>query len=360
LIQRFKKIFLVIKKIFHFNISKKISGLKIVLRERGFLISCLIDNYFSYSLKPKNSSDFNLVTTSKYKKNKYAIILQGPIGGESDFLYETVKIYKKIFPNCKIILSTWNNESPNIIEKLKKEDIEILLNKMPENNGNGNLNLQLKSTYEGIKLSKTFESDFVLKTRTDCRIMKPNTLDYLKSLMDNFPVKENSIVNGRLIANSIATCKYRIYGLTDICVFGTIKDVERFFFYENEEDMIKKYKFPDNKLINETHIKAEILLTARYLIKIGHELQWTLEDWWLALKKYFCVVSSSEIDFFWKKYEWQYEQKLSRSYSEKSNRLIEHSDWLSLYSSKELNWNSLGFQEKWEENNGIIKKKSLF
>ncbi len=360
MIQKFKKIFLIIKKIFHFNISKKISGLKIVLRERGFIISCLIDNYFSYSLKPKVSSNFNLVSTSSYKKNKYVIILQGPIGDEANFVHETVKIYNKIFPNCNIILSTWDHENENIIKKIKKENIEILLNKVPEKNGNGNLNLQLKSTHEAIKLSKTFSSEFVLKTRTDCRIMKPNTLDYLQSLIENFPVVGNPSVDGRLIANSIATCKYRIYGLTDICIFGSTRDVERFFFYENEEDIIKNYNFPKNRLINETHLKTEILLTARYLLKIGHDLKWSLDDWWLALKKYFCIVSSSEIDFFWKKYEWQYEQKLSRSYGEKSNRLIEHSDWFSLYSGKELNWSSLGFKEKWEEKNGIIKKKSIF
>ena len=50
-------------------------------------------------------------------------------------------------------------------------------------------------------------------------------------------------------------------------------------------------------MINETHLKTEILLTARYLLQIGHELKWSLEDWWLALKNYFCIVSSSEIDF---------------------------------------------------------------
>ena len=69
-------------------------------------------------------------------------------------------------------------------------------------------------------------------------------------MIENFPVKGNPSVDGRLIANSIATCKYRIYGLTDICVFGLTRDVERFFFYEDEEDIIKNYNFPKNRLIN--------------------------------------------------------------------------------------------------------------
>ena len=359
MIKYLKKLSQLLKRIFHFNLSKKISGLKIISKERGFIISFLFDNYFSFVLKPKKSDNFNLVSTSKYQNNKFAIIIQGPIDHEDEFTLETVKIYKKIFPNIKIILSTWNNEKQSIIDKFKRENVEIILNEIPKIKGNGNLNLQLKSTYEAINLSKNMKLDYILKTRTDCRIMKPNTLDYLLSLHESFPVKGNDIVDGRLIASSIATCKYRIYGLTDICVFGALKDVEKFFLYEEEQEIIEKYKFPKNKIINETHIKTEILLTARYLKNIGHELNWTLEDWWSCLSKYFCVVSSSEIDFFWKKYNWQYEQRLSRSYSKKSNRLIEHSDWFSLYNKKDLNWSSLEYKEKWEENNGIIKKKSL-
>ena len=132
-------------------------------------------------------------------------------------------------------MSTWNSEKQSIIDKFKRENIEILLNEIPKTKSNGNLNLQLKSTYEAIKLSKNMKLDYILKTRTDCRIMKPNTLDYLLSLHESFPVKKN-IVDGRLIASSIATCKYRIYGLTDICVFGTLKDVEKFFYMKKARD----------------------------------------------------------------------------------------------------------------------------
>ena len=129
MIQKLKQIFLIIKKIFHFNISKKISGLKIVLKEKGFIISFLVDNYFSYSLKPKVSSNFNLVSTSSYKKNKFAIILQGPIGDEGNFVQETVKIYNKIFPNCKIILSTWDHENEKVIKKIKMKILKYYLTK---------------------------------------------------------------------------------------------------------------------------------------------------------------------------------------------------------------------------------------
>ena len=355
-----KKIYNKIFNNLHFNLSKKISGIKIIRKEYGFILSFLSHNFLSFTLRPKKSDDFNLISTSKYEKNKFGIILQGPMGEDGLFALETIKIYKRIFPDCKIILSTWENENKNLIEKIKSLNIDIILNKIPDSPGNGNINLQLKSTYEAIRLCKNNKIEYAFKTRTDCRVLKPNTLDYLESLIEKFPADENNFTKFRIIANSIATCKYRIYGLTDICLFGKTDDMENFFFYEDEETIIKKYNFPKNKLINQTHLKAEILLTSRYLIKIGHKLDWTLEDWWLVLKKYFCIVSSSEIDFFWKKYNWQYEQKLARTYFHKSHRLIEHSDWFSLYTGKNLNWGNLDYKEKWEFSKGKVIKKSIF
>ena len=360
MINKIKKIFKKINESFKFHLSKKISGLKIVHKEYGFILSYLSHNYFSFVLRPKKSYDFNLVTTSKYKRNKFAIILQGPLGEDGLFLIETIKIYKKIFPNCRLVLSTWNTENKKLIENIKLLDIDIILNDLPQSPGNGNINYQLKNTFEAIKYCKTKNVEYIFKTRTDCRVLKPNTLDYLESIIEKFPAENNKLTKFRIIANSIATCKYRIYGLTDICLFGKTEDIENFFYYEDELEIIKKNNFPKNKLVNETHIKAEILLTARYLKKIGHNLEWTLEDWWLVLKKYFCVVSAAEIDFFWKKYNWQYEQKLSRSYSSKSNRLIEFSDWFSLYSDKSLNWGDINYKEKWEEIEGKVYKKSIF
>ena len=85
------------------------------MKEKGFIISFLVDNYFPYSLKPKVSSNFNLVSTSIYKKNKFTIILQGPIGDEGNFVHETVKIYNKIFQIVKLFY-TWDHENEKVIK----------------------------------------------------------------------------------------------------------------------------------------------------------------------------------------------------------------------------------------------------
>ena len=141
-------------------------------------------------------------------------------------------------------------------------------------------------------------------------------------------------ISERILAGNIATCMFRTYGLTDIILFGRTELMEKYFFYEEEDEIISKYSFPKTRIINETVIRAEILLCARYLKNINHELVWSVNDWWNCLNKYFCIFSCEEIDFFWKKYHWEYEKKLSRSYGQKMNRLVDFSDRLNKFRDK--------------------------
>ena len=51
--------------------------------------------------------------------------------------------------------------------------------------------------------AKSLNCKFVLKTRTDCRIYKPNILKFLKSLILQFPGKD---ISERILAGNVATC----------------------------------------------------------------------------------------------------------------------------------------------------------
>ena len=241
----------------------------------------------------------------------------------------------------------------------------MIQNKIPRNSGTGNINLQLKSTSAGIELAKSEGIKYTLKTRTDCRIYKPNTFDYLESFLKTFPLHNKNfdgsyLPKSRIIATSIATCKFRIYGLTDICLFGHTSDIYKYFFFENEHEILARLELNDKKIINNTAIKSEMLLCIRYLAALNHSLKWSLDDWWFVLKEYFGIITSSEIDFFWKKYNWNFEQKLSRSFTFKSHRLVENSDWIALQSGKKLNWQKLDYQEKWSFEDGKFYKKSIY
>ena len=77
-------------------------------------------------MRPKIFEDFKLESTCEISE-KFAVIIQGPIQENNEFLKQTIKIYKKIFKNSLIIVSTWESEDKQVIEELKSENIHIIL-----------------------------------------------------------------------------------------------------------------------------------------------------------------------------------------------------------------------------------------
>lgn len=70
----------------------------------------------SFKILPK-IKDTNL--SLKYMVDNLAIVMQGPIRKEDNFTYNTVKYYRDIYPNAKVIVSTWIDEDANDIEKYR-------------------------------------------------------------------------------------------------------------------------------------------------------------------------------------------------------------------------------------------------
>ena len=340
---------------FVLNFSKKISGLPIAKKGFNFIISFSKSNFISYTIRPKYSKNFKLISTEKIDEKEFGIIIQGPINdkNELNFLKETLKIYKMIFPNTLIVISTWEN---SFTENLENEQyIKIHKTIKPVVPGMGNINFQIKSTSNAIKILKKEGIKNILKTRTDCRIMKPNLKSYFLSLQKTFVSANPS--SSRIFASNIATCKYRIYGLTDILLFGKTEEIELYFKDETEEDILKNHSF--RRIINETAVMSEILLCARYLENKEIKLNWTLDHWWQCLSKYFGIIDSNSIDLFWYKYDWNFEQRFTKNYLFKSSRSIEFCEWLSMYNDFELNLKAIDYKEKFlfdQKKNKITKK----
>ena len=72
--------------------------------------------------------------------------MQGPLMADYDFTYETLLIYLKTFlsnnANVIIILSTWENENPSLLARIKELGIEVVLSE-PVEGGVANLNKQI-------------------------------------------------------------------------------------------------------------------------------------------------------------------------------------------------------------------------
>ena len=339
------------------NLNKKIEHQSIINKESGFIIDNTKNNYLTYHLRPKKAEDFNLESTCKIDE-KIAIIIQGPIQEKFDFLKNTLEIYKKIFKNSIIIISTWKSEDIEKINTLKDENIYILFNDEPEKS-QSNIDHQIFSTNIALKFAMNHNAKYSIKTRADVRINKSNLETFFISLIKTFPVKSNSLIKSRIVVPSLITFKFRIFSLSDIVMFGETNDLLQYFDLELFRDGLKKFDLNEKELLkNETPVVAEIFLCARFMNKLDNSINWNLESWWDSLKNYFCIIDNSSLDLFWHKYDWNYEYRYIRTYSDKFARAIDFQDWLSLYNNSENNWRkSSDEHEKYDE---FLKLKNIF
>ncbi len=335
------------------DINKNIHGKKIVEINNKQKKTNI---FLSYSFRPKfEKNTFENITFQNNSENT-AIVIQGPIKDYEIFVIETIKIYLKIFPEALIILSTWEDEvNENFLNNTKNLNrFHLIQNKKP--NTKYNVNLQILSTFKALEFVLEKNCKFSLKTRTDCRIYNPNSIIFLKSLLQTFKIKENNLIKNRILASSIDTRLYRVYGLTDICLFSETKELYNYFKKESYEDSLEKLKIDLNKpIIKDTAVINEIFLCARYLSNLNYELDWTLDDWWKKCGELFCIFDTSSIDLFWYKYHWKYEQRFLSNYTSEFNQSLQYSDWLNLYNSNTGTYNKSN-QERWVFKNGLLEQ----
>jgi hypothetical protein len=266
-----------------------------------------------------------------------AIILQGPIIYKDNFTLESLKLYRSFYPEAIIVLSTWNGVNVNFINLISKINIHLIESTPPPMPGPFNINLQLVSTFNAIKYIEKYKVDYILKTRTDQRFYNINTLNYLHNLVINYSLtdkKHNQ--QSRIITCSMNTFKFRMYGVSDMFLFGTLSDIKKYFSVNLDlrENMFYK---PLNKLTLREYANynlCEIYLATNYLKLIGEELSWTLSDSFLKLKNHFCIIDQNSIDLYWEKYSMlEYRFKIYKDINLMEE--LTFNDWLLLYTSDE-------------------------
>ncbi len=342
-----------LKNFFLINLKKNIHGKRIISKERGLLFDLTFNNFVSYTIRPKKSKDI-IIEKNDYPNEDTAIIIQGNLDGLKNFTKETIEIYLKLFTSSTIILSTWDTDIDENFFNSYNDKIKIIINKKPKNIIHST-DLQTISTSSAVKLAKSLNIKFCLKTRTDCRIYKKNAITHLKDLLNTFPINPKfKDLESRVISCSVDTRKYRVYGFSDIMLFGTTKNIGNYFSDESFEDGLKKNNFGQYpSLMKDTAVLHEIFLCARFLKYSNISIDWTLEDWWRKCRDLFCVVDPSTIDLFWFKFHWKYEQRFLTNYTSDFTQSLQFSDWLNLYNNKDYKFDE-NLKEKWRIEGGVF------
>jgi len=266
---------------------------------------------------------------------KIAIVLQGPYIEKNNFTFQTIKRYRKIFPESILILSTWSVPE-NDKSYLKKIHVEIIINEKPIYFGIANVNLQIVSTKAGIHRAKKLGADYVLKTRTDQRIFNPNLLIYLDCMLDAFPLSHNyTNQHSRLVACSLNTFKLRMYGISDMFLFGHIHDMNLYW-----DVPLDNRKLDASIKLNtwKSHSNAqlsEVFFCTNYLRSLEREVEFTLEKSLKAIEEHFVIVDQNTIDLFWYKYTYDEDRYSHGMY----NSQLTFNDWLILHTNNNIVYN---------------------
>lgn len=285
--------------------------------------------YYTYWTRPKKAEN---VECESSIQPETAILIQGPIKYEDDFTFETVKLYKKMFPQSPLIVSTWSNEDKDVLRKIEEEGARVCLSDPPDPDSvqNYSVNLQLKNTKKGIELAKQEGYLFCAKTRSDQRIYSWNALSFCRKMIEMFPVEDKEEgIRGRILTTSMGTFDKRLYNISDLFLFGYTDDM--LLYYSCPEDLRdhRYEKHPDDFVEYSKLKTGEIWFSTCYMEAIGHKLLWTKQDSEEVMRDYFIIIDAESIDLFWAKYtkrEYRW-----RTYTNEGLKPITYSDWFLMY-----------------------------
>lgn len=290
--------------------------------------------FVTYHIRPAKSSAIGTRSDRVNHNKQLALILQGPIVRDGDFTLETLKLYRRHFGPTQIILSTWEDEDEKEIKRFKDLGIDILLNRKPAYGGQSNINLQIVSSRAGVEMAKESGAEYALKTRTDQRIYAPDVAHFLYNITEVFPVRgEDGLQKKRIVGVSLNTFKYRMYGMSDMLVYGHVEDMGR-YWDAPLDDRIFTEEFVESRgkslRVFANWCVCEVYLATGFLRKVGHVPEWTLADSWKAFSERFCVVDREQLDLFWPKYNrLEYRAVTYEEFNTKQE--LTFRDWLSIY-----------------------------
>lgn len=285
----------------------------------------------TYNLYPVTTDNYTLISDKqKIDRNKFGVLLQGPLKIKNDFTLETIKLYQKNFDGCPIVVSTWEGEDLETIKKIKRlNNVEVIQSPQPPRSFQNMNNLIISSRNGCINLMER-GVDYLLKTRTDQRMYETNIPEYLINLLSLYPMKEEDNIKQkqRLITTSFNSFKYRLYELSDMLIFGTVYDVMLYWDCPLDEM---------NRNANATLLEfcknrpSEIYFTTSFLERTGWNIKWTLRDSWEAYAKRFLIVDDYSLGFYWGKYSM-----LSRPFRPIFNQVdileeLTYKEWLNLF-----------------------------
>lgn len=265
-------------------------------------------HFYTYHERPKSAAAVHLdgVQHEALHLPPTAVVIQGPLLDSDNFTLETVRLYRRLMPQARIVVSTWRRSPLAAIEQLRSEGADVVLSDPPNVSGGHNINLQMVSTAAGIHHARKAGCEYVIKTRTDQRFHAHAVLPYLFALLDEYPSIDPTRQRHRIIELSLSICRYRPYSMCDMFQFGHVDDLLTMWDLpldprthsaaEYARQQITPRRFAEDKT-------GEVYVHRGYLEAIGEPTKVDLPSYYRHMADYFIVIDKEALDLFWNKYE---------------------------------------------------------
>ncbi len=315
-------------------------------------------SYVTFLVKSKISTNIPLVGDLN-KSCNLAIVMQGPICTQNDMTVNSILFYKKVYPHALIIVSTWEDEPADRLERLSNLGVKVVRSKRPLNSGILNVNFQLVNSLAGIKEAKKYGCTYAVKTRTDQRICKSYIFDSMISALNAFPSKCNC-QKGRLIVLGMpAGSMFAPYNISDFMYLGYTDDLIKLFSApldkrrDDDNDNVRRHIFSATRRQNAEEMFApEIYILKHYCCDILNcDCKNTVENFWEIVKNNLICFGMKDVDIMWEKYDRLYDLNFFyASYYEKTDSTdrmdtlnFDFFNWFNLYSGNTI------FDKKFEK-----------
>lgn len=272
-------------------------------------------------------------------QNEIALVLQGPFIEEERFTIESVRYYREVSPELRIVVSTWDDTPIALLDTCIDLGAHIALSRRPSTAGRSNLNMQCRSSAAGIRLAERLGSLYVAKTRTDQRVYAPHVLRGLVSLIQSHPVRATGRQRERLVSTSFMTNKYVPHFVSDLFMFGAVQDMLDYWtppedkcnMTRSETDAVHRSAAT---LLEYATYAPERYLVTEYVRSLEGAVELSISDWWRILAERFCVVDWAMLNIYWPKYWPHIEQPDVNPMGQcLATASLYFSDWLQLCAS---------------------------
>ena len=282
--------------------------------------------------RPVTAAEYVVDPIRVRAKNRPAIVMQGNLVVDLDFTLQTLELYRRMHPQALTVLSTWDIADATQLARASALGVQVVLIPMPAYAGQQNVNLQIVSSAAGVQAAQAAGASHILKTRTDQRLGASNLFELLDGLQDAFPLCDTFGQTARLLAVSLNSFRYRMYGMSDMFLYGTTCDVVNYWTPQLDNRVFDPSvrHFHNLRTFSEWRI-CEVYFFTEYMKRLGCTPQWTLRDYWRLMRDRFCIVDAQSIDLFWPKYSqcehrWRFYDNRVMTWAE-----IDFQSWLALY-----------------------------